>query len=117
MPDSRTFSAPPSRTSSVAQLTTPAALIAISVTVAFLFMRVDELQKEIARLDQGRLTIARATAEALVSQSRSRGPPESREGTAPTRKHEEGAGRLEEESEDEEQDDDRVEEVPDPAPS
>ena len=102
MPDSRTFSAPPSRASSFAQLTTPAALIAISVT---------------ARLDQGRLTIARATAEALVSQTRSRGPPESREGTAPTRRHEEGAGRLEEESEDEEQDDDRVEEVPDPAPN
>lgn len=72
MPDSRQPSAPAlaaSRTSALVQTATPAAIIALSITVAFLFMRVDELSKEVTRLDQGRLTIARAAAEALASQS------------------------------------------------
>lgn len=79
MPDSRQTTAssrPGSR--SLMQLALPAALLAITVAVAFLFQRMEELARELARLDQGRLTIARATAEALASRSRAPGPPASR---------------------------------------
>jgi hypothetical protein len=75
----------PSRASAITQMATPAAIIALSITVGFLFMRVDELSKEVTRLDQGRLTIARAAAEALASQSQATDRAASRARSAPRR--------------------------------
>ena len=104
MPDSRQMAAP-SRSSTVMQAALPAALLAITVAVAFLFQRMEELAKELARIDQGRLTIARATAEALAARSRVRDPASSAEGSGGHRKAPVDSG-LEEEAEEEVEDED-----------
>jgi len=109
MPDSRQIAATaPSRASSLMQVAVPAALVAISVAVAFLMQRVDELSKELMLLDQGRLTIARATAEVLASQSRTPGSRPSRGKTrAPLEHHDSGRyGESEEEQGGEEDEED-----------